>query len=105
MVWILLIIAGLCEIIGISSLKVFTEYKKKWALVSTIVSLTIGFTLLTLVFRELPVAVAYAIWTGIGGAGSAIVATIFFKEKMGALKVCFLSITIIGVIGLRIFAS
>lgn len=105
MVWGLLVVAGFCEILGVTSLKIFTDYKKKWALIGAITFWTIAFILLTLVFREIPVAVAYAIWTGIGGAGSTIVAAMFFKEKMGMLKIFFLSVTIIGVIGLRVFSS
>ncbi|MGI5891901.1 MAG: DMT family transporter [Bacillota bacterium] len=113
MAWFLLIIAGACEVLGVTSLKIYTElkkasgtnFKKRLAVLGAIIFWTLAFVLLAIVFRELPVAIAYAVWTGIGGIGSTIVAAFFFKERMGMLKVFCLSAIIIGLIGLRIFTS
>lgn len=102
MAWIYLTIAVGCEIVWASSLKATEGYSQLWPSIFNATVLTINIYFLSRAVKTLPVAIAYPIWTGLGGAGVAIVAVIFFHESLGVWQIiCILGI-ILGVIGLEI---
>lgn len=61
-----------------------------------------GFSFLALAMREIPMAIAYAIWTGLGAVGAVLMGVIFFKESMTILRLLFLACIISGAVGLQI---
>lgn len=102
MAWIFLIIAGICEIGAVASLKLAEGFKR---LVPSICFVLVGlssFYFLSLALKEIPMGTAYAVWTGIGSAGSVALGMIFFKESKDRVRIFLLSLIIIGVIGLKI---
>lgn len=102
MAWMFLMIAGVCEIGAVVSLKMADGFKKFIPSISFVVIGMLSFYFLSLALKEIPMGTAYAIWTGIGSAGSVLLGMILFKESKERIRIVLLSLIIIGVIGLKI---
>jgi paired small multidrug resistance pump len=102
MAWLFLLLAGCCEIVGVMLMKVYSETKKKWTIGALVVAFAISFTFLSQAMKEIDMGTAYAVWTGIGTAGSALVGMIVFKESAEWKRLMFLSFIIIGAAGLKL---
>ncbi|MDG4867233.1 quaternary ammonium compound efflux SMR transporter SugE [Guyparkeria sp. 1SP6A2] len=99
--WIILLLAGLLEIVWASGLR-FTEGFTR--LVPSVVVLAlawVSFYLLAVAMREIPVGTAYAVWTGIGATGVALLGMLMLKEPVTASRLLFLAMIVIGIIGLK----
>ncbi len=99
--WVYLFLAGVLEVAWVVALKMsdgFTKLVPSAVMVITIVS---SFVLLNLAIRTLPMGVAYAIWTGMGAAGAVIMGIILFKEPCTFWHLFFLSMIIVGLIGIK----
>ncbi|MFC4410534.1 DMT family transporter [Chungangia koreensis] len=101
MEWLILIAAGLFEVVFVITMKLSDGFKKHLYTILTIVSAALSLGLLSLALKVIPVGTGYAVWTGIGAAGSVLVGMLLFKEKKSILKIMFLSFIIIGVVGLK----
>jgi len=99
--WTILIIAGLFETGWAIGMKYSEGFTKLWPSVFTAVSMLISVVLLTISLKTLPVGSAYAVWTGIGAVGTVILGIILFNEPYNAYRLLFISLIIIGIIGLR----
>lgn len=101
MPWIYLVIAGLFEIGFTTCLKLSDGFTKLgWAAAFVLLSIA-SFGFLTLAARTVPMGTAYAVWTGIGAAGTAIVGIVWFKDPATTWRLVFL-VTLIGsVVGLK----
>lgn len=97
-----MVIAGLFEIAWAVGLKQSEGFSKPLPTVLTIAALIISFVLLALGLRTLPVGTAYAVWTGIGAAGTVIVGMLLFNEPVEVLRLVCIGLIIAGVIGLRL---
>lgn len=100
--WILLFIAGIAEIVFALSLKLNQGFTKLWPSVVTMVSGGMSFYLLMLALKTLPVGTAYAVWTGMGAAGVAILGIILFKESTDIYRLVSIVLIIAGIIGLKV---
>ncbi|MBB6671956.1 DMT family transporter [Cohnella nanjingensis] len=100
--WLLLVAAGLLEIIGVIGIKRVAE-KNNWTNnLILIVGFLLSFQLLIRAMETIQLATAYAVWTGIGTVGAAIVGMIFFKEPKSWARIgCMLGV-ILSVVGLKI---
>jgi quaternary ammonium compound-resistance protein SugE len=105
MAWLLVVIAGLLETGFAVSLKLSHGFTRLWPSVSFAAFGLGSFGLLTLSLRQLDVGPAYAVWTGIGAAGTAVYGMIFLNDVVSALKIISISLVIIGVIGLQLSGS
>ena len=102
--WIFLIIAGLLEIGFTTCLKLSNNFANlKWT-VGFIVCIVLSFYLINKATQTLPLGTAYAVWTGIGAAGTVIVGIIFFNEPVSIGRIFFITTLIASVIGLKVFA-
>ena len=101
MAWLLLFSAGFVEIIIALSLKYNEGFTKLWPSVITAFSGIGSFGLLMWALKTLPLGTAYAVWTGMGAVGVAIVGIILFKESVDWLRLVSISLVIIGIIGLK----
>lgn len=100
--WIVLVLAGLLEIAWAISLKLsegFTRFG--WSAV-TVVALAASMILLAIATRQLPIGTAYAVWVGIGAAGTAVVGMLLLGEPASLARLGFLSLLIIALIGLKL---
>lgn len=102
MAWILLIIAGLTEIVWAIGLKEAHGFTELVPSIVTIIFLIVSFFLFAKAMKTIPIGTAYAIFTGIGAAGTAIVGIIWFGEEVGFGKLFFLFVLLFGIIGLKL---
>ncbi|MGB2871551.1 DMT family transporter [Psychrobacillus psychrotolerans] len=102
MAWILLIIAGLTEIVWAIGLKEAHGFTELVPSIVTIIFLIVSFFLFAKAMKTIPIGTAYAIFTGIGAAGTAIVGIIWFSEEVSAGKLLFLFVLLFGIIGLKL---
>jgi quaternary ammonium compound-resistance protein SugE len=101
--WILLIIAGLFEVgfaFCLGKAKQSTESSMYWY-IGFLCCLAISMLLLVKVTQQLPIGTAYAVWTGIGATGTALLGIFIFKESMDFWRLFFISTLIISVVGLK----
>jgi len=105
MAWLILFIAGLFEIAWAIGLKYSNGFTKLWLSVFTIVSILISMGLLAYSLKFLPVGTAYAVWTGIGAFGTAILGIILFEESKEFVRIFFIFLIVVGIIGLKIFSG
>jgi quaternary ammonium compound-resistance protein SugE len=102
MAWVVLIVAGLLEIVWASALKHADGFTRLWPSVIGITTAWISFVLLAAALRSLPVGTAYAVWVGIGAVGVAAAGIIALGEPATPARLGFLALIVIGVAGLRI---
>lgn len=100
--WILLLIAGLLEVVWAVSLKRTNGFTVLWPSVLTIVAMLGSFFLLARAMITLPTGVAYAVWVGIGAVGAALVSATFMGEKLTGLQIAFLTLIAAGIVGLKV---
>ena len=102
--WIILVIAGLFEVAFASCLgkvKETSGSEMYWWFAGFLVSLTISMTLLIKATETLPIGTAYAVWTGIGAVGTAIIGILVFKDPASFWRIFFISTLIGSVVGLK----
>lgn len=102
--WILLLVAGLFEVIWAYFLKQSAGFTKIVPASLFFLSLAVSMALLAYAMRNIPLSLAYPIWTGIGAVGSILVGVFFFHEPLGLVRILFLSFILIGIIGLKAVA-
>src|SRR4051812_21609611 len=102
MAWIYLIIAGLFEIGWAIGLKYTHGFSKLWPSVATIGAMIASFCFLAQALKVIPIGTGYAVWTGIGAAGTALLGIVFFGESREVARVFCLGLIIAGVIGLKL---
>jgi len=102
--WTYLIVAGLLEIIWAVGLKYTEGFSRLWPSVVTIGVMVASLALLALALKTIPVGTGYAVWTGIGAAGTAIVGIVFFGESRDLLRIVCLVLIVAGVVGLKFAA-
>ena len=102
MPWIYLFVAGLAEIAWAVGLKQSMGWTRLWPSVITAILMIFSFVFLSLALRTLPLGTAYAVWTGIGAAGTAVVGIFFFGEPRHAAQIFCIALIIAGVAGLKV---
>ena len=102
--WLVLVVAGVFKIgwaIGLEYSEGFTNLLPS---VGTVVALVVSMLLLARAVESLPIGTAYAVWTGIGAVGAATLGVVLFDEPISVARVGFISLIILGVVGLNFTA-
>ena len=102
MAWVYLLVAGLFEVAWAIGLKYTEGFTRFWPSVLTITAIVISMSLLAMAVRTIPVGTGYAIWTGIGAAGTATLGILLFYEPVTVWRLLFLLMIIGGAIGLKL---
>ncbi|HXE14193.1 MAG TPA: multidrug efflux SMR transporter [Bryobacteraceae bacterium] len=102
--WVLLFIAGLFEMGWALGIKYANGFTRPWPTAITVVSLIASMAFLGIAVRTLPLGTAYAIWTGIGTVGIAIAGILLFQEPATALRIGFIALIVVGILGLKLTA-
>jgi quaternary ammonium compound-resistance protein SugE len=105
MAWLILFLAGLCEVAWAIGLKYSEGYTRLGASVFTTVFMVLSVVLLGLALKSLPVGTAYAVWTGIGAVGVAICGVALFGESLDPVRVGSIALIVVGALGLKLGAS
>ena len=101
MAWIFLLIAGLLEICWAIGLKYSEGFTRFWPSAGTLVAMAASFGFLAHALKTIPVGTGYAVWTGIGAAGTAILGAVLFAESVSTIRVFSLLCIMLGIIGLK----
>lgn len=102
MTWLILVLAGLFEIAWAVGLKYTEGFSRIVPTVFTAASMVASVVLLGLAMRHLPLGTAYAVWTGIGTVGTAILGMVLLGEPAGAMRLLCIALIVAGIIGLKI---
>lgn len=103
--WTLLFIAAALEIVWAIGLKYIDGFTRLWPSVGVIAAMAASLGLLALAARGLPIGTAYAVWTGIGAAGTAIAGIFLFGESAAMGRIVCLVLIVAGVVGLKWFTK
>ena len=104
MAWIYLIVAGFFEIGWAVGLKYTDGFSKLWPSVATIAAMLASVGLLAAAVKTIPLGTSYAVWTGIGAAGTTIFGMVYLGEPREVMRILCLVLIVTGVVGLK-FAS
>lgn len=103
--WVMLVVAGLLEVVWAISLKYTQGFTKLVPSLFTLVTMGLSFYLLARAVMTLPVGTAYAVWVGIGALGAAVLGIFLFNESASLLRLCFLALLIVAIVGLKMTAA
>ena len=100
--WLVLLAAGLCEIGWAVGMKYTEGFSRLWPSVWTVALMIASVVLLGWALKVLPLGTAYAIWTGIGAVGTAILGIYLFDEPRDVLRLVCIALIVAGIIGLKL---
>ena len=101
MEWVYLIVAGGLEVFWSTCLKLSEGFSVLRFSILTVIGMIFSFLFLSQATKTLPLGTSYAIWTGIGALGAVIVGVLLFKESVSPLRLIFVALLLIGIIGLK----
>jgi len=99
--WVLLIIAGVFEVIWATGLKYTEGFTRLWPSVGTLAAMAVSIVLLAQALKSIPVGTGYAIWTGIGAAGTAAMGIMLFGESRHVMRILCIGLIVAGIVGLK----
>ena len=105
MAWMYLLIAGAFEIVWAVSLKFTDGFTRLWPSVGTVVAMGISMVCISYALRSIPMGTAYAVWTGIGAAGTVIVGMVWFNEPRDVLRLLSIVAIVAGIAGLKLTSN
>jgi len=105
MAWLMLIVAGLFEVVWAYSMKLSDGFTNLTASVVTIVMMMASFGLLSMAMRTLPLGTAYTIWTGIGAVGAFIVGIVFLNEQLSVMRVLAAILIVSGLVLMKLSSA
>jgi quaternary ammonium compound-resistance protein SugE len=102
MAWLILMVAGLFEIGWAVGLKYTEGFTRLWPTLGTVASMIVSLGLLGLALRTLPVGTAYAVWTGVGTIGTALLGMALFNESADLMRLACIGLIVAGILGLKL---
>ncbi len=103
--WFLLVLAGLFEVGWAIGLKSSHGFTRLWPSVATLVLMSLSFFLLASALKHLPIGTAYAVWTGIGAVGTALLGIILFGESASPARLACIGLILAGIAGLKLLSD
>ena len=104
MAWMLLIAAGLLEIVWAFTMKLSQGFTRLWPSAVTVVAMLASFGLLSISMRSLPLGTAYTVWTGIGAVGAFVVGVAWLGEPLTAMRVVAATLIVGGLVLMKLSA-
>jgi len=105
MAWVVLFVAGLLEVGWAVGLKYTEGLTRPWPTVGTAAALVASMGLLAVALRTLPLGTAYAVWTGIGTIGTAVLGVVLFREPATAMRMLCIALIVAGIVGLKLVSA
>jgi quaternary ammonium compound-resistance protein SugE len=103
--WLVLFFAGLCEVGWAIGLKYTDGFSRLWPSVWTVVGMVLSVLLLAWSLKTLPVGTAYAVWTGIGAVGTAVLGIVLFGESREVARLVCMGLIVAGILGLKLVSD
>ncbi len=104
MAWLFLLLAGIFEIGWPLGFKLATNGSKMW-IAFAVISMALSGYFLYIAQKSIPIGTAYIAWTGIGGIGTVLIGIMFFNDSASFLRLFFLSLIIIGLVGIKLVSE
>ena len=105
MPWLYLFIAGLLEVGWAIGLKYTNGFTRLWPSVGTVAAMMVSFFFLSLALKTIPVGTGYAVWTGIGAVGTAILGMVLLGESRDVWRILCLILIVAGIVGLKLASA
>lgn len=105
MAWLILLVAGLFEVVWAYSMKLSEGFTRPGASSVTLVMMIASFALLSMAMKTIPLGTAYAIWTGIGAVGAFVVGIVFLGEQLSVARVCAVVLIAAGLVLMKISST
>ncbi|MBB3046642.1 quaternary ammonium compound-resistance protein SugE [Litorivivens lipolytica] len=105
MAWLILLLAGVSEIIWVLGLKTGIGAARPWLTLVTVAAMVVSVVLLEVAMRYLPVGTAYTVWVGIGACGAVVAGVVWFGEPMGLIRIVSLICVVLGIVGLKLTSA
>lgn len=102
MAWLYLFVAGCCEIAWAVGLKYTEGFSRLWPSLGTVAAMAVSVWLLALSLTSLPLGTAYAVWTGIGAVGTALLGMALFGESADPIRLLCIGLIVGGIVGLKL---
>lgn len=103
--WFVLSIAGLCEVGWAVGLKYSAGFTRPWPAAATLLAMIASVVLLGWSLKALPLGTAYAVWTGIGAVGTALLGMLLFDESRDVARLLCIALIVAGIVGLKLFTT
>ena len=100
--WLILILAGLFEVVWAIALKMSDGFKNIAADAVFVGGMAISVWLLAVAMKSIPMGTAYAVWTGVGAVGGFVVGIVMFGESVSALRIASAALIVAGIVGLKL---
>lgn len=100
--WLILLVAGLCEVGWAVGLKYTDGFSRFWPSAATLAAMVASVVLLAWSLKVLPLGTAYAVWTGIGAVGTAVLGMYLFAESREVLRLFSIGLIVAGIVGLKL---
>lgn len=104
MPWLMLLVAGLFEVVWAIGLKYTEGFTRFWPSVGTVAAMVASVGLLGLAMRTVPVGTAYAVWTGIGAVGTVVLGMVLLGEPASVTRLVCVGLIVAGIVGLKLTA-
>ena len=105
MPWLLLLLAGFFEILWVLGLKYSQGFSRPLPTLITVAAMLLSILLLGIAVKSLPVGTAYAVWTGIGVVGTALLGILLFGDSVSAARLACLAVITLGIVGLKMLPA
>lgn len=102
MPWLLLCVAGIFEVVWALAMKASDGFTRLGMGALSLAAMAVSVALLAWALRSLPVGTGYAVWTGIGAAGTAVMGILLFGEPHNPARLFFLALILVGIVGLKL---
>lgn len=103
--WLILIVAGVFEVVWAVALKMSNGFRSVVADVAFVAGMALSVWLLAVAMKTIPMGTAYAVWTGVGAVGGFVAGIIMFGESASALRVASAALIVAGIVGLKLAAK
>lgn len=103
--WLWLFLAGLMEIGWAMGLKYTEGFTRLWPSLLTVLTMIVSFFFLSLALKNIPMGTAYAVWTGIGAVGVAVMGMLFLGESRDLLRILCILLVVAGIVGLKVVSK
>jgi quaternary ammonium compound-resistance protein SugE len=105
MAWTLLCIAGLFEVAWAIGLKYTDGFGRLWPSIFTVAAMIVSVVCLALALKTIPVGTGYAVWTGIGAIGTALLGILLFGESASLARIGCIGLIVLGIVGLKLVSG
>ena len=105
MAWFALIVAGLLEIVWATGIKYTEGFTRPWPSIMTVAAMVLSMWLLAVALKTIPIGTGYAVWTGIGAAGTAVAGMWLFGESREIVRILSILTIVAGIVGLKVSTS